>query len=191
MIAALFLLAYSFKVIGIDCKECGPPIVKALRAVPGVKSARVDVKSGMVTVDVPDGFDKSKLHAAVIDAGFETAATFTPLSAEAVKALDIAPYDGKSLVAGKITIVDYYADWCGPCQVLEARIHRYMAAHPDVALRRADVGKWDTAHAKQMTKFGAAALPYLRVYAANGKFVEAVPGGMWDEVLAALEKAER
>jgi hypothetical protein len=29
------------------------------------------------------------------------------------------------------------------------------------------------------------------VYDARGKFVTAVTGGMWDEVLAAIEKAER
>ena len=188
---AIFLLAVSFKVIGIDCAGCGPPIVKALKAVPGVKSARVDTKSGMVTVDVPQGFDEKKLHAAVVNAGFETAANFTPLSPEAVKKLDIAPYDGETRVLGKITIVDYYADWCGPCLVLETRLHRYMAAHPNVALRRADVGKWNTPAAKQATRFGAKALPYIRVYDTNGTFVEAVTGGMWDEVLAALEAAAR
>jgi hypothetical protein len=29
------------------------------------------------------------------------------------------------------------------------------------------------------------------VYSADGKFVKAVTGGMWDEVLGALEKAEK
>ena len=188
---ALFLLAVSFKVIGIDCAGCGPPIVKALKAVPGVKSARVDTKSGIVTVEVPQGFDEKKLHAAVINAGFDTAADFKPLAPEAVKSLDIAPFDGKSLVPGKITIVDYYADWCGPCHILETRLHRYMLAHPNIALRRADIGKWNTPAAKQATKLGAKALPYIRVYDANGKFVEAVTGGMWDEVLSALDAAAR
>lgn len=191
MILNILLLAVSFKVIGIDCAGCGPPIVKALKAVPGVTAARIDTKSGMVTVDVPPGFDESKLHAAVVNAGFETAASFTPLSPDVVKTLDVAPYDGKTLAAGKITIVDYYADWCGPCAILESRVHRYMAAHPNVALRRADIGKWDTPAARQATKLGATALPYVRIYDARGKFVGAVVGGMWDEVLEALEKAER
>jgi copper chaperone CopZ len=189
MIPTLFFLAYSFKVIGIDCAGCAPPIVKALRAVPGVTSAKVDTKSGLVTVEIPDGFDKSKLRAAVVNAGFETEESFKALPPEVAKKLDIAPYDGKSLAAGKITVVDYYADWCGPCHVLEARLQRYMVAHPNVAVRRADIGKWDTRFAREATKFGAEALPYIRVYDARGKFVAAVTGSMWDEVLAALEKA--
>jgi copper chaperone CopZ len=187
----ILLLIYSFKVIGIDCAGCGPPILEAVKAVPGVKRASIDLKTGMVTVDVPEGFDKSKLRQAVVNAGFETGDAFKPLPPEVVKTLDIAPYDGKTLVPGKITIVDYYADWCGPCHVLEARLQRYMAAHPNVAMRRADIGKWDTRFAREATKFGAKALPYVRIYDANGKFVEAVTGGMWDEVLVALEKAEK
>ena len=37
----------------------------------------------------------------------------------------------------------------------------------------------------------AEALPYIRVYDAKGKFVASVTGGMWDEVLIAIAKAEK
>jgi len=193
---AIFLIAFSFKVIGIDCAGCGPPIVRALRAVPGVKSAKVDTKTSMVTVDVPDGFDKSKLREAIVNAGFETEAGFSPLAPEVVKTLDIITFDGKSkvdivkaLAPGKVTVVDFYADWCGPCHVLETRLQRYMLAHPTVALRRIDIGKWNNAGARQATQFGAEALPYVRVYDGKGRLVAGVKGGMWDEVLEAVEKA--
>jgi thiol:disulfide interchange protein len=67
-----------------------------------------------------------------------------------------------------------------------------MQGKPNLAMRRINIGKWNNAAAKQATReFHASALPYIRVYDANGKFVEAVTGGMWDEVLAAIEKAER
>ena len=87
-------------------------------------------------------------------------------------------------------LVDFYADWCGPCTVLERRLERYMTAHRDIALRRVNIGKWNNAAARQATSLGATALPYVRVYAPNGKFAAAVTGAMWDEILDALEKAK-
>ncbi|HZI65948.1 MAG TPA: hypothetical protein VFF17_05225, partial [Thermoanaerobaculia bacterium] len=53
-----------FTVIGIDCKECAPPIVKALRDVPGVRNPVLDWKKGVATVDVAPGFDRTKIKKA-------------------------------------------------------------------------------------------------------------------------------
>ena len=193
----------TFKVIGIDCAACGPPVKSALAAVPGVTNVRVDTTAKTATVELPAGFDKAKIATALSNAGFaanfgESEGAFEPLPPEVVKSLDIRAFDGRSkvdisriLAPGKMTMVDFYADWCGPCHVLEARLQRFMQAHPNVALRRVNIGKWDNAGARQATQLGAAALPYIRVYDAKGKFVAAVTGGMWDEVLGALEKAER
>jgi copper chaperone CopZ len=194
----------TFKVIGIDCSLCAPPVVKALSAVEGVKSARVDAKAKTATVDVPAGFDREKLREAVSNAGFEAvfagekARDIEPLPADVVKTLDVRSYtDGKRvdiakiIAPGKVTIVDFYADWCGPCHVLEARLQHLMQGRKNLAMRRVNIGKRDNDAAKQATELRAAALPYIRVYDARGKFVTAVTGGMWDEVLGAIEKAER
>lgn len=198
MTPALLLAAtLSFKVLGIDCPLCAPPVKKALASIPGVTNVRVDADAKIATIDVPDGFDRAKLHQALSNAGFEAElpgehrTDFEPLSPAERAKLDIEKYDGKSTAPGKITIVDYYADWCGPCTVLEHRLEHFMAAHPNVALRRADVGKWDTPAARQMTRLGGSALPYLRVYDAHGKLVAAVTGSMWDEVIGAVDRAGR
>jgi thioredoxin 1 len=116
-----------------------------------------------------------------------------------VKSLDIRSYtDGrrvdiaKVVATGKVTIVDFYADWCGPCHVLEARLQHLMNGEKkNLAVRRVNIGTWDNDAAKQATELHAEALPYIRVYDARGTFVTSVTGGMWDEVLAAIEKAER
>ena len=197
-------IVLTFKVIGIDCSLCAPPVVKALSAVEGVKSATVDAKAKTATVEVPADFDRQKLRKAVSNAGFEAvfagekARDIEPLPADVVKTLDIRSYtDGRRvnianiLASGKVTIVDFYADWCGPCHVLEARLQHLMQGKKNLAMRRVNIGKWDNDAAKQATELHAAALPYIRVYDARGKFVTAVTGGMWDEVLGAIEKAER
>lgn len=202
--ATLHADTFSFAVVGIDCAACAPPIVRALESVEGVKSAKIDVAAKTATVDVPAGFDKQKLRAALSNAGFEAVfpgesnTGIAPLPADVVKTLDIVAYtDGKRvdiakiLAPGKITIVDFYAEWCGPCNVLEARLQRYMQNKKSLAVRRVDIGHWDNAAAKQATELRAEALPYIRVYDAKGKFVSAVTGGMWDEVLAAIGKAEQ
>lgn len=194
--------AFEFRVVGIECKLCAPPIQKALAAVRGVGNARVDWKKGMATVEIPPGFDKTKLKAALENLGFEavfpgeTARSLEPLPPEDLAKLDVRRFDGtepldeRSLaVSGKTTLVDYYGDWCGPCRVLEIRITRYMTLHSDIALRRVDIGKWDNAAARQITRLGAASLPYVRVYDAAGKFLGS--GGMWDEVLELIEKSRQ
>jgi copper chaperone CopZ len=196
---------FSFAIVGMDCAGCGPPIVKTLNAIEGVKNAKVDWKAQTATVELASSFDKQKIRTAITNAGFESVfpgevrKEIEPLSAEIVKTLDIVQYnDGRRvdvarlMAPGKVTIVDFYGEWCGPCRVLEMRLQHLMRGKTNLALRRVDIGKWDNEAAKQATReFHAEALPYIRVYDANGKFVGSVTGGMWDEVLEMIAKAER
>ncbi|HKR62138.1 MAG TPA: thioredoxin domain-containing protein [Thermoanaerobaculia bacterium] len=198
---------FSFTVIGIDCAACAPPIVKALSGVDGVTNPRIDTKKGIATVEIPAGFDKDRLRTAVTASGFgvvfpgeQPKSGIDALPEDVVRTLDIqSDTSGKRadvaklMVPGKITIIDFYADWCGPCRVLENRIEHLMAGgRSDLAVRRLNIGKWDNELAKQATReFHLEALPYIRVYDKQGKFVTSVTGGMWDEVLAAIEKASR
>src|SRR5512133_3195633 len=86
----------TFTVVGIDCEACAPPIVRALKAVPGVRDPKVDWKAGTATVNVPDGFDREKIRAAIRDAGLEAVFPgeerhdLQPLPEDLRKTLDIA-----------------------------------------------------------------------------------------------------
>jgi len=204
---ALPLLAaepLKFTVVGIDCAACAPPILKTLKGVPGVKNPKLDWKAGIATVEVADGFDREKIRRALQDSGYEAVfpgeerKELQPLPAEVRRTLDIASAsDGervdlaKTIVPGKITVIDYWAEWCSPCHLLDARLQHLVLANPRLAVRRVNIGKWDNAASKQATKeFGLEALPYVRVYDARGKFVGAETGGMWDKILKLVEKAQ-
>ena len=192
-----------FTVVGIDCEACAPPIVKALRGVPGVRKATLDWKAGAATLEVDAGFEPAKVKKALDAIGYEavfageTRKDVQPLPEEARGRLDIASAsDGnrievaKVLVPGKVTVLDYWAEWCSPCHLLDARLQHLLAADPKLAVRRIDVGKWDNDAARQATReFRVGALPYVRVYDARGKFVDSVTGGSWDKILKAIEKA--
>jgi thiol-disulfide isomerase/thioredoxin len=167
---------------------------------PGVQHATVDWKKEEAEVEATPGFEKEKLRAALDSLGFvavfpgETAKGFEPLAPPELAKLDIRNVNGKSpvdesalSVPGKTTLIDYYADWCGPCKTLELRLQHYMAIHPEIALRRVDIGKWDNKAARQITKQGATGLPYVRVYDGTARLVG--NGGMWDEILGLVQKA--
>ena len=193
----------TFTVVGIDCEACAPPILRALKGVSGIRNASLDWKAGLATVEVPENFDREKLRTALKDIGYEAVfpgeerKDLAPLPEDVRRALDIASASegdridlAKTLVPGKITVLDYWAEWCSPCHLLDIRLQHLVAANPRLAVRRINVGKWDNAAAHQATSdFRLEVLPYLRVYDAKGKFVGAETGGTWDRVLKLVDKA--
>jgi thioredoxin 1 len=91
----------------------------------------------------------------------------------------------RHLAPGKYTVVDFWAEWCGPCHVLTPKIERLVQQRSDVALRTIDLKNWESAAAKQATKeFKLPGLPYVRVYGPDGEFVGEVVGND-------IEKIER
>ena len=45
----------------------------------------------------------------------------------------------RHLAPGKLTIVEYYADCCGPCRLPGLKLERLVLRHENVALRRIEV----------------------------------------------------
>jgi thiol-disulfide isomerase/thioredoxin len=71
-------------------------------------------------------------------------------------------------VPDKYTVFDVYAEWCGPCRFVDARLREVVAARKDVAVRKLNVVDFDTPLAKEL---GARleVLPYVIVFDPAGK----------------------
>ncbi len=69
-----------------------------------------------------------------------------------------------------LVLVDCYADWCGPCQMMEPTIES-LAAESEAAVAKVDVDR----HQRLAQQLGAQGVPTLVVFA-DGEPVERVVG---------------
>ncbi|ELY61013.1 thioredoxin family protein [Natronococcus jeotgali] len=69
-----------------------------------------------------------------------------------------------------VVLVDCYADWCGPCQMLEPTIES-LAAETDAAVAKVDVDR----HQRLAQRLGARGVPTLVLYA-DGEPTERLVG---------------
>ena len=87
---------------------------------------------------------------------------------------------------GKVTIVDFYANWCAGCQNVETELRKLLAADATLAVRKVSVTDWESpAVAAHLSDI--AGLPYLVVLGRSGKVLGAIQG--FDEATFAAKLA--
>ncbi|WP_418286016.1 thioredoxin [Halorubrum sp. DTA46] len=95
---------------------------------------------------------------------------------EPIQLTDAADFD--DLVADHaVVLVDFYADWCGPCQMMEPTIES-IAAETDAAVVKVDVD----VHQALASQYGVQGIPTLLVFA-NGELAERMVGAQTEQAL--------
>ena len=82
-----------------------------------------------------------------------------------------ATFEEQVLLAEQPVIVDFYADWCGPCKMLSPVLEQLAIEHTDVKITKVNVDE-EPALAERYRVRG---IPYVAMFR-NGKLAEQVVG---------------
>jgi len=91
------------------------------------------------------------------------------------------------LALGNVTVVDFYADWCGPCRQLSPSLEQMVRSDPEIALRKIDIVNWRTAVVQQ---FNIHSIPQVNVYDRAGRLAGTVVGADIDEIKRYVAQAK-
>jgi thiol-disulfide isomerase/thioredoxin len=97
-------------------------------------------------------------------------------------------------VAGKVTVIDFWAPWCEPCEELDPALRALARANPArIALRRLDVVDWDSEATARYLTPGGYGLPHVRVLGPDGAelFVGSPAPGELPAFIARVEAVVR
>lgn len=173
----------------IDCAECGDEIVSDLRKQPGVYQATFDKKKAEISVIASPSFDvftavrqlaSVQGFTALLGEGqgrylswasFPAGADVQTVAKDGEDVADLRPL----VAAGKVTVIDFSAQWCQPCRKLDEHMLAVLSAQPDVAYRKLDIGDWDSPLAQRYLR-NVPALPYVIVYGTKGDRVAEIAG---------------
>lgn len=99
-----------------------------------------------------------------------------------------SPVDiAKHLALGNVTVVDFYADWCGPCRQISPSLEQMAKTDSGIALRKIDIVNWNTAVVKQ---FNIHSIPQVNVYNRGGHLVGTVVGADVEQVKRYVAQAK-
>ena len=73
-----------------------------------------------------------------------------------VQAVNQTKYE-ELMGSGETVLLDFYADWCGPCRMLSPVIEQIAAEHPEITVGKVNV---DEEQALAM-RFGITSIPFV------------------------------
>ncbi len=92
-----------------------------------------------------------------------------------------ANFAAEVLASDKPVLVDFWAEWCGPCRMQAPILEAFAAEHPEIKVAKVNVD----ANGDLAEKFGIMSIPTLLVFK-NGKLANSAVGLHDKQALAAL-----
>lgn len=93
-----------------------------------------------------------------------------------------ATFDAEVLQAPLPVLVDYWAEWCGPCRMIGPIIEEIAAAHDEIVVGKVDID----AHPALAQRYGITGIPFIGLFQ-NGilskQAVGAMPRAMLEQKL--------
>lgn len=90
-------------------------------------------------------------------------------------------------VKGKVTVFDFYAEWCNACRKVDGHVYRRIAnGDATLAYRKLNIGDWESPLGKRYLS-SVPSLPFLVVYGRDGKRFATLTGAdlaKFDQTLA-------
>ena len=171
---------------GADGESCADKIRGELKKVKGVKKVDFDKQKVEIAVRLDETVADADVIAAVARAGLKAVAgpghgSYVPAEKYPPGAdMQVLSRDGSAVgrleklrVPDKYTVFDVYAEWCGPCRFVDARLRELIASRKDLAVRKLNVVDFDTPLAKELGP-RIEALPYVIVFDPSGKRTDIV-----------------
>jgi thiol-disulfide isomerase/thioredoxin len=191
---------FEFTVEGMSCETCAETATKVLQF-DGIISASVDFATKKATVVADENMTEADIKNRMysesnFEALFAGESLVKPLTEAEKAGLDIKsmlPGEKikfkKEVAAGKITVFDFTAKWCGPCRIYTPKVERLLLKYPNLAVREADILEWDSDLGKQLTsEYQMPSLPFTLVFDDRGKLLGTVIGNNIEELEAIISK---
>jgi thiol-disulfide isomerase/thioredoxin len=188
----------TFPVRQEDGGYCESDLQIEIKKTKGIKKYRFDRAKLQVVVTLADGVRDDVVLDAIKRARARCTMDMTAQGAPArpvsdPKNADIRTLSKKGesigsmkqhLVAGKYTVFDVYADWCGPCQLVDRKLREILATRQDIAVRKLNVVDFNTPLAREIGS-KLKGLPYVVVFDPKGKRTDII-GGNLNRLVATL-----
>jgi len=196
---------------GMTCAGCNKKTTDALTALDFVSTVHASFVLQEACVEGSGAVDEAAVSAAITGLGYEFGGIeWVDECPEGLRGTLPSPWANRGeghdvatishgervdlkahLAAGKYTIVDYGASWCGPCHAAAEQIAEYLKTHDDVAVRAVELGGEtpEASYAQPVVQQHLQyvdGIPWLVVYGPNGKVL--AKDRSVEKVVAAIDK---